>query len=67
MQLAVQVQLQFLLAVERMKRSQEQCTSQQQVHTIQRKVMEAIQRLQPIQDESCQLFEEIKGRGAELE
>jgi hypothetical protein len=29
--------------------------------------MEVTQRLQPIQDESCQLFTEIEGRGAELE
>jgi hypothetical protein len=50
-----------------MKRSQEQHTSQQQVHTIQSKVMEVTQRLQPVQDEACQLFEEIEGRGEELE
>jgi hypothetical protein len=36
----IQVQLNPLLAVERMKRSQEQCTAQQQVHTIQSSVME---------------------------
>ena len=29
--------------------------------------MEVTQRLQPVQDASCQLFEEIEGRGAELE
>jgi hypothetical protein len=29
--------------------------------------MEVTQRLQPIQDEACQLFAEIEGRGAELE
>jgi hypothetical protein len=29
--------------------------------------MEVTQRLQPIQDEACQLFSEIEGRGAELE
>jgi hypothetical protein len=29
--------------------------------------MEVTQSLQPIQDEACQLFVEIKGRGAELE
>jgi hypothetical protein len=50
-----------------MKRSQEQRTAQQQVHTIQGKVMEVTQRLQPIQDEACQLFSEIEGRGEELE
>jgi hypothetical protein len=29
--------------------------------------MEMNQRIQPIQDEACQLFVEIEGRGAELE
>jgi hypothetical protein len=29
--------------------------------------MEVTQRLQPIQDEAFQLFEEIEGRGIELE
>jgi hypothetical protein len=29
--------------------------------------MEVTQRLQPIQDEACQLFAEIEGRGEELE
>jgi hypothetical protein len=29
--------------------------------------MEVTQRLQPVQDASCQLFEEIEGRGEELE
>jgi hypothetical protein len=29
--------------------------------------MEVNHRLQPIQDEACQLFEEIEGRGTELE
>jgi hypothetical protein len=36
----IHVQLKLLSIVERMKRSQEQCTTQQQVHTIQSKVME---------------------------
>jgi trehalose-6-phosphate synthase len=36
----IQAQLKPLSVVERMKRSQEQRTAQQQVHTIQRKVME---------------------------
>jgi hypothetical protein len=36
----VQAQLNPLSAVERMKRSQEQRTSQQQIHTIQSKFME---------------------------
>jgi hypothetical protein len=59
--------LKLLSAVNRMKISQGQCTSQQQVHTIQRKVMEVTERLQPIQDAACKLFEEIEGRGAEME
>jgi hypothetical protein len=50
-----------------MKISHEQCTFQQKVHTIQSKVIEVTQRLQPVQDASCQLFEEIEGQGAELE
>ena len=29
--------------------------------------MEVTQRLQPVQDEASQLFEEIEGRGAKLE
>jgi predicted short-subunit dehydrogenase-like oxidoreductase (DUF2520 family) len=57
----VQAQLKLMSVVERMKRSQEQCTAQQQVHTIQSKVMEVTQRLQLVQDEACQLFEEIEG------
>jgi chromosome segregation ATPase len=63
----IQAQLKPLPAVERMKQSQEQCTAQQQIHTIQIKVMEVNQRLQPIQDEAFQLFIEIKGRGEKLE
>jgi hypothetical protein len=49
----IQVQLKPLLTVERMKRSQEQCSSQQQVHAIQSRVMEVTQRFQTIQDEAC--------------
>jgi hypothetical protein len=56
-----------LLAVEQMKISQEQCTTQQEVHAIQSKVMEVTQKLQPFQDATCLLFEEIESRGAELE
>jgi hypothetical protein len=63
----IQAQLKPLLAIERMKRSQEQCSAQQQVHTIQSRVMKVTQRLQPIQDEACQLFIEIEGQGEELE
>jgi hypothetical protein len=36
----IQAQLKPLSVVERMKRSQEQCTAQQKVHTIQSRVME---------------------------
>jgi hypothetical protein len=50
-----------------MNQSQEQYMAQQQVHTIQSKVMEVTQRLQPVQNKACQLFEEIEGRGAQLE
>jgi hypothetical protein len=63
----IQAQLKPLSIVEIMKRSQEQCTSQQKIHTIQRRVMEVTQRLQPVQDKAYQLFTEVKGRGAELE
>jgi hypothetical protein len=59
--------LNLLSTFERMKRSQEQRTAQQRVHTIQSKFMEVTQRLQPIQDKYFQLFEEIEGRRTELE
>jgi hypothetical protein len=55
----LQAQLKALSVVDRMKRSQEQRTAQQQIHMIQRKVMEVTQRLQPVQDKACQLFTEI--------
>jgi hypothetical protein len=63
----LQAQLKALSAVDRMKRSQEQHTTQQQIHMIQRKVMEVTQWLQPVQDKACQLFTEVESRGAELE
>jgi chromosome segregation ATPase len=63
----IQAQLKPLSVVERMKRSQEQRTAQQQIHTIQSRVMEVTQRLQPVQDKAYQLFTEVEGRGAELE
>jgi hypothetical protein len=63
----VQAHLKPLLVVERMKRAQKQCMIQQQVHAIQSKVMEVTERLQPMQDESCTLFEEIEGQGAKME
>jgi hypothetical protein len=63
----LQAQLKALSVVERMKRSQEQRTVQQQIHMIQRKVMEVTQWLQPVQDKAYQLFTEVESRGAELE
>jgi hypothetical protein len=39
----LQTQLKALSPIERMKRSHEQCMTQQQIHTIQRKVMEVTQ------------------------
>jgi hypothetical protein len=50
-----------------MKRFVEQRTAQQQVHTLQSKVMEVSQRLQPIQEKACQLFVELESQGDELE
>jgi hypothetical protein len=50
-----------------MKQSQEKRTAQQQIHTIQSRVMEVTQRLQPVQDKAYQLFTEVEGRGEELE
>jgi hypothetical protein len=41
--------------------------AQQHVHTIQSRVMQVTQRLQPIQDKACQLLADIEGRGTELE
>jgi hypothetical protein len=63
----IQAHLKPLSVIERMKRSQEKCTYQQQVHTIHSRVMEVTQRLQPLQHEACQLFSEIKYRGEKLE
>jgi hypothetical protein len=63
----LQAQLKALSAVERMKRSHEQCTTQQQIHMLQRKVMEVTQRLQPVQDKACLLFTEVESQGEELE
>jgi hypothetical protein len=54
-------------AMERMKRSQEKHTAQQQIQTIQRRVIEVTQRLQPIQYKAYQFFTEVEGRGAKLE
>jgi hypothetical protein len=63
----LQAQLKALTLVKRMKRFVEQHTAQQQVHTLQSKVMEVSQRLQPIQEKACQLFTEVESQGTELE
>jgi uncharacterized coiled-coil DUF342 family protein len=63
----LQAQLKALTPVKRMKRFAEQRTTQQQVHTLQSKVMEVSQRLQPIQEKACQLFTEVESQGTELE
>jgi hypothetical protein len=63
----VQVHLKLLSPIERMKRSQEQCTSQQLVLTTQNRVMEVTQKLQPSQEAAYLLFEEIEGQGTLLE
>jgi hypothetical protein len=63
----IQAQLKPLSVVERMKRSHEQRTAQQQIHTIQSKVMEVTQKIQPVQEKAYQLFTEVEGQGAELE
>jgi hypothetical protein len=63
----VQAQLKLLSPIERMKRSQEQCTAQQLVLTMQNKVMEVTQKLQSSQEVAYLLFEEIEGQGTLLE
>jgi hypothetical protein len=49
------------------KRSQEQCIVQQQITALHGKVMEVTQKLQPMQDEACKVFEEIDGQGSQLD
>jgi len=61
------VQIKTLSPVKRMNRFAEQCTAQQQVHTLQSKVMEVSQQLQPIQEKACQLFAELESQEVELE
>jgi hypothetical protein len=63
----MQAQLKQLMAVEKMKRSQEQHAVQQQVISIQSRVMEVTQRLQSVQEEAYTLFEELEGQGSQLE
>jgi hypothetical protein len=60
----MKAQMKLLTAVMKMKRSHEQCTIQQQITVIQSKVMEVTQRLQPVQDKACTIFEEIEGQGS---
>jgi hypothetical protein len=56
-----------MLVEERMKHSQEKHTTQQKIHTIESRVMEITQKLQPMQDKAYQLFKEVEGQGVELE
>jgi hypothetical protein len=63
----IQAQLNSLSTVERMKRSQEQRTAQQQIHTIHRKFMEVTQRIQPIKEKAYQVFTEVEVQEEELE
>ena len=62
----LQAQLKSLCSVDRIKRSHEKCTTQQQINMIQSKVMEVTQQLQPVQDKACILFSKIKIQGEEL-
>ena len=58
--------MKLLTALERMKRSQRECTVPQQIIALQGKVMEVTQKLQPVQDEACKVFEEINSQGSQL-
>jgi hypothetical protein len=57
---ALQALLKTLTLIKRMKWFVEQHNAQQQVHTLQIKVMEVSQQLQPIQEKACQLFTELE-------
>ena len=50
-----------------MKHSQEKCTAQQQIHTIQTRVMEVTHKLKHVQEKAYQLFIEVEGQGAKVE
>jgi hypothetical protein len=63
----MQARMKLLTVVEMMKRSQEQHAVQKQITIIQRNVMEVTQRLQPMQDEACMIFEEVEGQGSQLD
>jgi hypothetical protein len=59
--------MKFLTAVERMKKSQEKRVIQHQITALQGKVMEVTHNLQPVNDEACKVFEEIDGKGLQLD
>jgi hypothetical protein len=59
--------MKLLTVVERMKRSQEQHAVQQHITALQGRVMEVTQKLQPMQDKACKVFEEIDGQGSQLD
>jgi hypothetical protein len=63
----MQSQMKLITAVGRMKRSQEHHVVQQNITAIQSRDMEVTQRLQPVQDEACMIFEEIEGQGSQLD
>jgi hypothetical protein len=53
---SVQAHMNLLTGVERMKRSQEHYAVKQQITTLQGKVMEVAQKLQPMKDEAYKVF-----------
>jgi hypothetical protein len=53
--------MKLLTTVERMKRSHKQCTIQKQITSLQGRVMEVTQKLQPMKDEACKVLEDIDG------
>jgi hypothetical protein len=59
--------MKLLIVVEMTKRYQEQHTVQKKITTLQGKVMEVTHKLQPVQDESCKVFEDIDGQGSQLD
>jgi hypothetical protein len=50
-----------------MKRFPEKRIAQQQIHTIQSKVMEVSQQLQPVKEKACQMFTKVENQGVEIE
>jgi hypothetical protein len=40
---------------------------QQHMTSLHGRVMEVVQKLQPVQDEACKVFEEIEGHGLQLD